>query len=226
MGTLIVLEGADGAGKSTQFRALTRRLQQEGQTHSTVDFPRYGKPSARMAEYYLQGGFGSDPNIVNPYAASSFYAIDRYTSWMEDPWGEAYRADGLVLSDRYTTANIVHQAPKLSPQEQLPFSEWLFEFESSKLGIPKPNLVIFLDLPTEVAMQRLRQREAQTETKGDIHELDEPYLRACRETTLRIAAHLNWHVISCAQAGVLRSAEDIHEEVYAIVKQFLQEKNR
>lgn len=220
-GTLIVLDGTDGAGKSTQFRALTDRMTAEEKPFCTVDFPRYGKPSAEMARLYLQGYFGEDPNRVNPYAASSFYAVDRYTSWMEDSWGEHYRDGGLVLSDRYTTANAVHQSPKLPEAEQLDFVEWLFDFESGKLGIPKPDLVVFLDMPTEIALNMLRRREADTHTKGDIHEVDEGYLRACRETALRVARHLGWKVIPCAENGAIRTVEEIHEDVYRVVTEYL-----
>ena len=222
-GTLIVLDGTDGAGKSTQFAQLTQRLLADSVPFQTVDFPRYGKPSAEMARLYLRGYFGSDPATVNPYAASTFYAVDRYTSWMEDDWGKFYRDGGLVLSDRYTTANAVHQTPKLPQAEQLPFVNWLFDFESGKLGIPKPDLVVFLDMPTELALEMLRSRESSTHTEGDIHEVDADYLRSCRKTALEVAAHLGWQVVSCAENGKIRSVEAIHADVFAVVREFLTE---
>ena len=225
-GTLIVLDGTDGAGKSTQFARLTERLLADSVSFQTVDFPRYGKPSAEMARLYLRGYFGKDPAAVNPFAASSFYAVDRYTSWMEDDWGRFYRDGGLVLSDRYTTANAVHQTPKLPATEQLPFVNWLFDFECGKLGIPKPDLVVFLDMPTELALEMLRSRESSTHTEGDIHEVDAAYLRTCRETALEVAAHLGWKLVPCAENGRIRSIDEIHADVFAVVSDFLNKSRR
>lgn len=221
-GTLIVLDGTDGAGKSTQFSALIKRLEQQGKAFQTADFPRYGEPSAEMARLYLQGYFGEDPNVVNPYAASSFYGIDRYTSWMKDRWGEHYRNGGLVLSDRYTTANAVHQTSKLPQGQQADFAAWLFDFEYQKLGIPKPDLVLFLDMPVELSAQMLRSRECDTHTARDIHERNEVYLQACRRTALELAQTEGWQIVSCARDGSVRSIEDIHEEIFTLVQTILE----
>lgn len=221
-GTLIVLDGTDGAGKSTQFSALTKRLTEQGRAFRTADFPRYGEPSAEMARLYLQGYFGDDPDAVNAYAASSFYGIDRYTSWMKDDWGAHYRAGGLVLTDRYTTANAVHQMPKLPTAQQAEFAAWLFDFEYQKLAIPKPDLVLFLDMPVELSAQMMRGRERETHTRRDIHERDEAYLQRCRNTALELAAAQGWRIISCARDGTVRSIAEIHEEIFTHVQTMLE----
>ena len=145
-GRLIVFEGTDGSGKSTQFRLLCRRMEEEGHPFHRLVFPRYDQPSSALIRMYLAGEFGSRPEDVNAYAASSFYAVDRYASWKQD-WGSCYRKGGLVLSDRYTTSNAVHQACKLPEGEWEAFFRWLDDFEHGKLGLPRPDLVLYLDMP-------------------------------------------------------------------------------
>ena len=170
---------------------------------------------------YLGGEFGSHPSDVNPYAASTFYAVDRYASWKK-VWGDYYRSGGLVLSDRYTTSNAVHQASKLPEDQWEEFFHWLFDFECTKLGLPFPDQVIYLDMPTQRAVELLRSREAATHTKGDIHEVDTDYLALCRRTALRAADCLGWHKVPCVdEAGNLRSAEEIHRSIWAMVAQII-----
>ncbi len=213
-GTLIVFEGTDGSGKSTQFRLLCQRLSAEGRPFQKLVFPQYAEPSSALIRMYLGGEFGSHPSDVNPYAASTFYAVDRYAAWKK-VWGEEYHAGGLILSDRYTTSNAVHQGGKLPPEEQPAFFDWLFDFEYRKLGLPQPDLVIYLDMPTEQSVKLLRSREAQTHTKGDIHEVDEAYLALCRQTALRAAEHYGWKRVSCVDAsGSLRPVEEIQAEIW------------
>ena len=146
-GKLIVFEGTDGSGKSTQFRMLCERMEREGRPFRRLIFPQYQEPSSALLKMYLNGEFGSHPSDVNPYAASTFYAVDRYASWKK-VWGDYYRGGGLVLSDRYTTSNAVHQASKLPEAEWEGFFRWLFDFECGKLGLPLPDLVVYLDMPT------------------------------------------------------------------------------
>ena len=160
-GKLIVLEGTDGSGKSTQFKLLCSRLEAEGRPFRRLVFPQYQQPSSALIRMYLGGEFGSHPSDVNPYAASAFYAVDRYASWKK-VWGSWYEGGGLVLSDRYTTSNAVHQTCKLPEAEWEGFIRWLFDFECGKLGLPLPDLVIYLDMPTEKALELLRRREADT----------------------------------------------------------------
>ena len=127
MGKLIVIEGTDGSGKSTQFKRLTERLQEEGKTFQKLVFPQYAEPSSALIRMYLGGEFGSKPTDVNAYAASAFYAVDRYASYKK-VWGEYYEQGGLILSDRYTTSNGVHQASKEAPENRNKFLHWLYEF--------------------------------------------------------------------------------------------------
>ena len=214
-GKLIVLEGTDGSGKSTQFRLLCERLEREGIPFRRLVFPQYQEPSSALLRMYLNGEFGSHPSDVNAYAASVFFAVDRYASWKK-VWGEYYQSGGLVLSDRYTTSNAVHQACKLPEDQWEDFFRWLFDFECGKLGLPMPDQVFYLDMPTEKAVELLRSREAATHTKGDIHEVDTDYLALCRRTALRAAEDLGWKRIPCLkETGALRSPGETHEQIWA-----------
>ena len=213
MGKLIVIEGTDGSGKSTQFRLLTQRVEQEGIPFQKLVFPQYAEESSALIRMYLGGEFGSKPSDVNAYAASSFYAVDRYASYKK-VWGQWYEQGGLVLSDRYTTSNAVHQASKEPVEKQGAFLAWLYEFEYDRLGLPRPDLVIYLDVPTEYTEQMMRSREAATGTNADIHEQDLAYLATCRETGRRAAHFYGWTVIDCVRDGKMRTIEDIHEEIY------------
>ena len=220
-GTLIVFEGTDGSGKSTQFQKLCRRVSQQGRAFQKLVFPQYSEPSSALIRMYLNGEFGSRPGDVNPYAASAFYAVDRYASYKK-AWGEAYERGGLVLTDRYSTSNAVHQTVKCPTEERGDFLRWLDDFEHTKLELPRPDLVLYLDMPTRQAVSLLRRREADTHTRGDIHEVDTGYLAACRECALQAAQVLGWTVIPCVDGeGALRSVEDIHGEIWSLVQPLL-----
>lgn len=222
MGKLIVLEGTDGSGKSTQFKLLCGRLEKEGRAFHRLVYPRYDKPSSTLLKMYLQGEFGTHPGDVNAYAASTFYAVDRYASWKQD-WQEPYERGGLFLADRYTTSNAVHQGGKLSEAERAEFFAWLGDFEYGRLGLPKPDLVIWLDIPTERAVENLRRRERDTHTQADIHEVDEDYLRLCRQSAQAAAQTFGWRRVACLdQAGAMRSMEDIHSEIWALAEPLIQ----
>lgn len=223
-GKLIVFEGTDGSGKSTQFKRLCERLEAEGRPFQRLIFPQYQEPSSALLKMYLNGEFGSRPSDVNPYAASTFYAVDRYAAWKK-VWGDYYMSGGLVLSDRYTTSNAVHQAGKLPEAEWDGFFRWLFDFEYGKLGLPEPALVVYLDMPTPRAVEMLRARESATHTKGDIHEVDTQYLATCRAAAHRAAAFCGWRTVSCVDAaGQVRGVEDIHREVWSIVREKLDQR--
>ena len=222
MGKLIVIEGTDGSGKSTQFRLLTERIASEGYDFQKLVFPQYKEESSALIRMYLGGEFGSRPTDVNAYAASAFYAVDRYASYKK-VWGQWYEQGGLVLSDRYTTSNAVHQASKEPPDRQGDFLKWLYEFEYDKLGLPRPDLVIYLDVPTDFTERMMRSREAATNTSADIHEQDLQYLRTCRQTGRAAAAFYGWTVIDCVRDGTMRSIADIHEEIYRHVRTLLEE---
>ncbi len=222
MGKLIVIEGTDGSGKSTQFRRLTQRLELEGTNFKTLVFPRYSEPSSALIRMYLGGDFGHNPGDVNAYAASSFYAVDRYASYKQD-WGNWYEDGGLIVSDRYTTSNAVHQASKEPPEKQAEFLKWLYEYEYDKLGLPKPDLILYLDVPTDFTEKLLRSREQATHTNADIHEQDTAYLATCRRTGRMAAQYYGWTVIDCVHCGQMRSIEDIHEEIFRHVRKCLED---
>ncbi len=222
MGKLIVIEGTDGSGKSTQFKLMSDRLQQQGQVFRHIVFPRYSQESSALIRMYLGGQFGTKPSDVNAYAASSFYAVDRYASYKQD-WGQWYEQGGLVISDRYTTSNAVHQTSKEPEEKRQEFLKWLYEFEYDKLRLPKPDLVIYLDMPTDFTEKLLRSREEKTNTQADIHEQDMSYLATCRQSGRAAAAYYGWTVISCVKDGAMRTIEDIHEEIYRHVQACLEE---
>lgn len=221
MGKLIVFEGTDGSGKSTQFSLLTKRLQNEGTDFRTIVFPQYSEQSSALIRMYLGGEFGQSPSDVNAYVASTFYAVDRYASFRK-VWGSYYRQGGLVLSDRYTTSNAVHQASKEPDETRGEFFRWLYELEFDHMELPRPDLVLYLDVPTELTERLLRKREEINHTNADIHEQNMDYLRLCRKTGLEAASYYGWTVVHCEKDGEMRSIEDIHEEVYSLVKQCLE----
>ena len=212
MGKLIVIEGTDGSGKSTQFRLLTDRLEAEQVKFQKLVFPQYSEPSSALIRMYLGGEFGSKPEDVNAYAASAFYSVDRYASYRK-VWGKWYENGGLVVSDRYTTSNAVHQASKEPEDKREDFLNWLYDFEYGKLGLPRPDLVIYLDVPTDFTEKMLRRRETETNT----------HAATCRRMGRAAAAHYGWTVIRCVRDGAMRSMEDIHEEIYRHVAACLED---
>lgn len=216
-GRLIVLEGTDGSGKATQAKLLLRSLEAWGVPCREIDFPRYGNPFAEPVSRYLQGALGNKPGDVNAYAASTMFAVDRFASYKED-WGGFYESGGVIVANRYTTSNAVHQASKLPAEERRVFLDWLFDLEYRRLGLPEPDLVLYLDMPTEAAARLIRRRERETNTQADIHEQDGEYLRRCRENAGEIAAAQGWVIVNCAAGGVPRTPEDIHQEVEALVR--------
>lgn len=221
MGKLIVLEGTDGSGKSTQFKLLTEYLTNQGHQFKKLVFPQYSEPSSALIRMYLNGDFGHKPTDVNAYAASAFYAVDRYASYKK-VWGEWYENGGLIVSDRYTTSNAVHQTSKEPTDKQDEFLSWLYDFEYNKLGLPEPDLVIYLDVPTEFTETMMRQREQDTNTKADIHEQDMTYLATCRETGRKAANYYGWTIIDCICDGKMRTIDDIHNEIKSHVQHCLE----
>jgi len=219
-GRLIVFEGTDGSGKATQTALLCRELDRRGVPYRRLEFPRYREESSALIRLYLSGAFGSHPGDVNAYAAATFYSVDRFASYRQD-WGRFYESGGLVIADRYTTSNAVHQTPKLPREERRAFLKWLFDFEYRLLELPKPDRVVYLDLPTEISEEMMRRREEKTHTQADIHERDEAYLAACRESAELIINLCGWEKIDCSRDGQIRSPEDIHREVLARVENLL-----
>ena len=219
-GKLIVLEGTDGSGKATQARLLMKSLEARGIACREIDFPRYGNPFAEPANLYLHGALGGKPGDVNACAASVMFAVDRFASYKED-WGGFYETGGVVVANRYTTSNAVHQASKLPPEERREFLDWLFDLEYRRLELPEPDLVLYLDLPPELSERMLRRREAKTGAEADIHERDAGYLRRCRENARQVALSLGWQVVDCAREGAVRPPEEIHADLWGLVRPLL-----
>lgn len=222
MGKLIVLEGTDGCGKSTQVRLLTERLSKEGKDFRQLRFPRYDQESSALIRLYLGGAFGQDPNAVNAYAASTFYAVDRYASYLQD-WGSYYRSGGVLIADRYTTSNAIHQGGKLPEGEKHDFLRWLEELEYERMELPRPDRVLWLNMPVEQTLILMQYRQCTGGGPADIHELDEEYLRHCYDTARDTAHFCGWTTIDCVRNGVIRPAEEIASEIYTTVLDCMEE---
>ena len=220
MGKLIVIEGLDGSGKSTQLELLTKGLKNSGIDCRMVSFPNYEDDSSALVRLYLSGQFGNKPDDVNAFAASCFYACDRYASFKKD-WGKYYNDGGIIVSGRYTTSNAVHQCSKLDESKWESFLSWLYEFEYERLGIPKPDKVIFLDMPIEVSQKLLDKRYGVDGGHKDIHEKDVAYLEKCRKAAYFTADYSGWTKIFCAKDGEPRTIEDIAQDVINTVKEIL-----
>ncbi|MBR1560589.1 MAG: deoxynucleoside kinase [Clostridia bacterium] len=216
-GRLIVIEGLDGSGKATQAKLLTEALKAAGVNVRAVSFPDYQSDSSALVKMYLAGEFGKKPEDVNAYAASSFYAVDRYASYKRD-WGAIYENGGTIVADRYATSNAVHQCSKLPRDEWDEYLDWLFRYEYDLLGIPAPDLVIYLRVDPDVSQRLMRARYHGDEAKRDIHERDLDYQRRSREAAEYCAKRFGWRDVACARDGEMRSIEDIHAEVMDIVK--------
>ena len=219
-GKLIVLEGIDGSGKSAQFRRLCARLENDGIDYNHIVFPRYDQDSSALIRMYLAGEFGTHPDDVNAYTASTFFAVDRFASYKKD-WGSTYESGGLFLSDRYTTSNAVHQGSKLSDEELPDFFRWLSDLEYEKMGLPRPDLVLYLDVDIETSLARMRRREAKNHTHAAIHEQDIEYLRRCLRTAERAADFFGWTRIPFMKDGLERDVDEKNEEIYSILRSAL-----
>ena len=227
MGTLIILEGGDGSGKATQTKCLVERLQVEGHRVRSVSFPNYDSDASMPIKMYLSGQFGTEVDSVNPYVASSMYAIDRFASFRMD-WQSFYNDGGIIIADRYTTSNMVHQMVKYTDADKrVHFLEWLEDFEFVKFGLPRPDAVCLLDVPLDVTESLMSERTGKTggET-GDIHEGNRVYLQAVHNAYDELVERYQWHRISCAQQDesgtfTMRSIESIHNDIYDVVKTIL-----
>ena len=215
-GRLIVFEGTDGSGKATQTALLCRELDRRGVPYRRLEFPRYQEESSALIRLYLSGAFGSHPGDVNAYAAATFYSVDRFASYRQD-WGQFYESGGLVIADRYTTSNAVHQCSKLPPEQWESFLGWLFDFEFHLLGLPAPDEVIYLQVDPAVSQKLMTQRYHGDESRKDVHEKDTEYLARSRCAAEYCAAHLGWAVVHCTSGDNMRSIEDIQAEVQEIV---------
>lgn len=216
MSKLIVFEGIDGSGKSTQFKMICERLQEESVRFKPLTFPQYQEPSSALIRMYLAGEFGDSPDSVNPYAASAFFAVDRIASYLKK-WRFLYRDGVLLLTDRYTTSNALHQGSKLPENKRPDFFKWLYAFEFGHLELPKPDIVLYMDIPVEAALERIRKRASATDCATDIHERDIDYLKECWRCGTQASDYFGWEKISCFSGSTARSEQEIHEEIYNIL---------
>lgn len=224
MGKLIIFEGLDGSGKGTQTELTEKKLLELGKEPMRITFPNYASESSALVKMYLSGEFGQKPDDVNAYAASSFYAVDRYASY-KTTWGEYYRSGGLILSDRYTTSNAVHQCSKLPPMHWDGFLNWLFDFEYKKIGIPAPDAIVYLAVDPEVSQRLMTERYHGDESRKDIQEKDVEYLARSRAAAEYCANALGWRRVACTELvdgkKEMRRVEDINAEILAKLQDIL-----
>jgi len=217
-GKLVVIDGLDGSGKTTQFELIQKRLEYKNMT--AISFPDYDQPSSALVKMYLSGEFSSSVEGVNAYAASSFYAVDRYASYKKF-WENNYKGGDLVLASRYVSSNIIHQMVKLPHDEWDIYLDWLYDYEFVKLGLPMPNKVIFLDMPIKISQSLMTSRYNGDNTKKDIHEKDVKYLQKCREAALYAAGKLNWNIIKCSDGVNPYNIDKINNEIRDIIFEVL-----
>lgn len=223
MGKLIVIDGTDGSGKQTQMGMLESNLKNAGVNYRKVSFPNYDSPSSSLVKMYLSGEFGTDADKISPYVASTFYAADRYATYKKE-LEEYYENGGLILADRYTTANMVHQAGKIKDKsERKKFLDWLWDLEFNIYKIPIPTKVFFLNMPLEYSLKLMenRRNKFDKEAAKDIHERNKEYLRESYEAACELAKEYNWAEIKCVKDEKIRTREDIAEEIFNMVKQTL-----
>lgn len=216
MRRLVVIEGLDGSGKATQTKLLTEYLQ-ESVCARKVSFPDYASDSSALIKMYLSGQFGDKPGDVNAFAASAFYAVDRFASFKKD-WGKAYQDGTIIVADRYTTSNAIHQCSKLPREQWDEYIQWLLHFEYDLLGIPTPDAVIYLKVDPEISQRLMTGRYHGDESKKDIHEKDMEYLKRSREAAEYCCERLGWKEVQCTNAEGMRSIEDIQNEIRGIVE--------
>ena len=215
-GKLIVIEGLDGSGKATQSNLVLEALQARGEKVRKISFPNYASDSSALVKMYLAGDFGKDPSDVNAYAASTFFSVDRFASYKSD-WGKFYEEGGIVVADRYTTSNAVHQCSKLPKEQWDQYLQWLFDFEYRLIGIPAPDAVVYLQVNPAVSQKLMTGRYHGDESKKDIHESNLEYLNRSREAAQYCAQKLGWITVACDDGENMRSIQQIHEQVMEIL---------
>ncbi|MCD7730763.1 MAG: deoxynucleoside kinase [Oscillospiraceae bacterium] len=211
---LIVIDGLDGSGKTTQFDIIRRELGEKYNV-TPISFPDYDKPSSTLVKMYLNGEIADNAADVNAYAASSFYAADRYVSYKKY-WEKGYR-DGVILASRYVSSNAIHQMSKLPRDEWEDYLNWLEDYEYNRLGLPRPDCVVFLDMPVEISQRLMTERYNGDESRKDIHESNVGYLKACRKSALYAAEKCGWSVVECSRGGKPLSIEEITENLRKII---------
>ena len=223
MGKLFVIDGRDGRGKQTQLEKLKERLDTEGIDYKSVSFPNYESESSALVKIYLNGELADDPKEISPYIASTFYAADRYITFKKE-YEKYYKSGGIILADRYTTSNMVHQAGKIKDdKEREKFLNWLWDFEFNLYGLPVPTEVFFLNMPTEYALKLMENRKNKItqEDKKDIHERNPQHMIDAYNEACKLSRKYNWKGIQCVRDEKIRTIEDIHEEIYQEIRKYL-----
>lgn len=221
MSKLIAIDGLDGSGKGTQTAILCAWLEEQGYKVKQLSFPCYGTKGAVPVETYLHGELGDDPEDTNAYAASTFFGVDRYISYRTDWINDAKSENTVIVCNRYTTANAVHQLSKLPKEKWEPFLSWLWDFEFEKLGLPKPDLVLYLALPPALSMRLVDHRAEKTGAVKDIHELSRDHLEKSYAAAMYAAEKLGWKTVRCHLGDEIRSIDDIAKEIRATVSPML-----
>ena len=216
-GRLIVLEGLDGSGKATQTELICKKLTKRNKKFCKLSFPDYNEPSSALVKMYMNSEFGSSPDDVNVYAASSFYAVDRYASYKKF-WKRNYENGQIIIADRYTTSNEIYQLCRLEKSQWDGYLEWLEDYEYSKLGLPKPDLVIYLDMPVEVSQKLMKSRYNGDDSKKDLYEKNVDFLKKCRETAMHTAKKFGWKVVSCSENGAPKPIGEISDLVENLIE--------
>lgn len=220
MGKLFVIDGTDGSGKQTQSNLLKERLKKDEIDFKSVSFPNYGSPTSTLVKMYLEGDFGENQKDVSPYIASTFYAADRYATFKKD-FEEYYNNGGIIIADRYTTSNMIHQAGIIKDkQEREKFLKWLWDFEFNLYGLPIPTEVIFLNMPPDYTEKLIQDRENKIthEKKKDIIEKNKQNTIDAYNNALELVKKYNWYEIKCVKDDKIRTIEDINDEIYELVK--------
>ena len=223
MGKLIVIEGVDSSGKQTQTKNLYNELKNRGYDVMTVAFPNYKSKSSELVKMYLGGEFGDDPNAVNPYTASAFFAVDRVASYKLE-WQNELNSDKIIIADRYTTSNMIHQASKIDDiDEKNKFLDWVYDFEYNKLGLPEPDAVIFLDMPVKYAKILMASRPNKIDNSMvlDIHEGNEEYLNHSYNNAVHVCEKYNWLRIKCVDGERIKSIDEIAEEIIEKIEKMI-----
>ena len=219
-GKLIVIEGAsDGIGKSTQFDLLKERLINDGETIINHHFPTYNEYQGKPVEEYLKGKFG-DPKDLSPYFINSLYAVDRAVTY-NLKLKKGLEEGNIILLDRYTTSSLIYQSALIEDiEEKKKFLDYVIDFEYNKIGIKEPDLTIFLYAPLEVIneMRRKRKEESGEVFEGDIHENNLDFMKKVYDNAMFVADYLNWSKIDCSNNQGMKGIEEIHEEIYKLVR--------
>lgn len=216
-GKFVVIEGLDGSGKATQTELICKKLTKRNKKFCKLSFPDYNEPSSALVKMYMNSEFGSSPDDVNVYAAASFYAVDRYASYKKF-WKCNYENGQIIIADRYTTSNEIYQLCRLEKSQWDGYLKWLEDYEYSKLGLPKPDLVIYLDMPVEVSQKLMKGRYNGDESKKDLYEKNVEFLKKCRETAMYTAKKFGWKVVSCSENGAPRPIDEINDLIENLIE--------